>query len=64
MIPPSWRAGNIRSWSDPVVVPSDQSAPRRARAMHEFFFEKLRNPARVHRVEAMRQFFTIQLNSM
>ena len=36
---------------------------RRARAMHEIFFENLRNPARFRRASAMRQFPTGQLDS-
>jgi hypothetical protein len=38
--------------------------PRRARAMHELFFEKLRNPARGRREVAMRQFPTVQVYSI
>jgi hypothetical protein len=30
--------------------------PRRARAMHEFFSENLRNPARIRRAGLIRQF--------
>ena len=36
---------------------------RRGRAMQEFFFENLGNPARVSRVGVMRQFSTAQFNS-
>ena len=36
---------------------------RAARAMQEFFFENLGNPARVSRVGVMRQFSTAQFNS-
>ena len=36
---------------------------RRVRAMHEFFFENLRNPARDRRAGAMRQFPTDQVHS-
>ena len=36
---------------------------RAARAMHEFFFENLRNPARIRRASLMRQFSSSQLNS-
>jgi hypothetical protein len=37
-------------------------APR-ARAMHEIFFENLRNPAHIRRAGLMRQFSFSQLNS-
>ena len=46
MIPPSYRGGNVRSWSDPVVVPSDPRG-RAARAMHDFFFSKIYEIPRV-----------------
>jgi hypothetical protein len=36
--------------------PFKPARPRRARAMHDFFFENLRNPARIYRVGLMRQF--------
>jgi hypothetical protein len=38
--------------------------PRRARAIHEFFFENLRNPARNRRAGLMRQFCTGQVYSI
>ena len=52
----------------PVMVRSDRgpfrpARPRRARAMHEIFFEKLRNPARNLRAGLMRQFRFSQLDS-
>jgi hypothetical protein len=45
----------------PVMVRSGRgpfrpARPRRERAMHEFFFENLRNPARSRRAGLMRQF--------
>ena len=40
MIPPSYGAGNVRSWSDPVVVPSDPHK-RAARARCMYFFSKI-----------------------
>jgi hypothetical protein len=62
MIPPSYKSGNVRSWSDPVVVPSNPRG-RTARAMHEIFFENLRNPACSRRAGLMRQFRSGQLDS-
>jgi hypothetical protein len=41
--------------------PFKPARPRRARAIHEFFFENLRNPARGRRAVAMRQFPTGQV---
>jgi hypothetical protein len=48
----------------PVMVrsgrgPFKPARPRRARAMHEFLFENLRNPARTHRAGLMRQFVSV-----
>jgi hypothetical protein len=43
--------------------PFRPARPRRARAMHEIFFEKLRNPARSRRAGLMRQFRSGQLDS-
>jgi hypothetical protein len=63
MIPPSYTSGNIRSWSDPVVIPSNPRG-RATRAMHEYFSENYRNPARGGRAGAMRQFPTAQVYSM
>jgi hypothetical protein len=52
----------------PVMVrsgrgPFKPARPRRGRAMHEFFFEKLRNPAHNRRAGLMRQFRTNQVYS-
>jgi hypothetical protein len=44
------------------VVPSDARG-RAARAMHELFFENLRNPARSRRAGLKRQFRSGQLDS-
>jgi hypothetical protein len=56
-------SGNVRSWSDPVVVPSNpRGRAARARCMN-FFFENLRNPARCRRADLMRQFRSGQLDS-
>ena len=43
--------------------PFRPARPRRARAMHDFFFENLRNPARIRRAGLMRQFCPGQLDS-
>jgi hypothetical protein len=43
--------------------PFRPARPRRVRAMHEFIFENLRNPARGRRAGAMRQFRSGQLDS-
>ncbi len=53
----------------PVMVrsgrgPFKPARPRRARAMHEIFFENLRNPAHNRRAGLMRQFSSSQLYSM
>ena len=63
MILPSKRDRNARSWSDPVVVPSDPRA-RHERAMHEFFFSKIYENPRARRAGVMRQFLTDQLDSI
>jgi hypothetical protein len=52
----------------PVMVrsgrgPFKPGMPRRARAMHEFFFENLRNPARNRPAGLMRQFRSDQFDS-
>ena len=52
----------------PVMVRSGRgpfrpARPRRARAMHEIFFENLRNPARIRLADLMRQFCPSQLDS-
>jgi hypothetical protein len=52
----------------PVMVRSGRgpfrpARPRRARAMHDFFFENLRNPAHNRRAGLMRQFSSGQLYS-
>jgi hypothetical protein len=44
--------------------PFKPARPRRARAMHEFFPAKLRNPAHNRRAGLMRQFRTGQVYSM
>jgi hypothetical protein len=44
--------------------PFKPARPRRARAMHEFFFENLQNPAHICRAGLMRQFSSGQLYSM
>ena len=51
-LPASWTGG------------SGVAVPRRARAMHEFFPENLRNPAYNRRVGLMRQFSSGQLYSI
>jgi hypothetical protein len=43
--------------------PFKPARPRRARAMHEFFFENLQNPAHIRRAGLMRQFSSDQLYS-
>jgi hypothetical protein len=43
--------------------PFKPARQRRGRAMHEFFFENLRNPARIRRAGLIRQFCPIQLDS-
>jgi hypothetical protein len=43
--------------------PFKPALPRRARAMHEIFFENLRNPARNRPAGLMRQFRSDQLDS-
>ena len=65
----------LESWQRPVVVRSGRGPFRptrarparamhgRARAMHEFFFENLRNPALVRCAGLMPQFCPAQLNS-
>jgi hypothetical protein len=61
MIPPSYRTGNV-----PDLDPGSVNCQTRAaapRAMHEFFLEKLRNPARDRCAGVMRQFPPTQLNS-
>jgi hypothetical protein len=52
MIPPSYGAGNVRSWSDPVVVLSDPRK-RAPRAMHEFFSSKIYEIPRVRAARAL-----------
>jgi hypothetical protein len=52
----------------PVMVrsgrgPFKPARPRRARAMHKFFFENLRNPGHIRRAGLMRQFSAGQLYS-
>jgi hypothetical protein len=52
----------------PVMVrsgrgPFKPAQPRRARAMHEIFFENLRNPAHIRRAGLMRQFCPDQVYS-
>ena len=57
------------NWQRPVMVRSGRgpfrpARPRRARAMHDFFYlENLRNPARIRRAGLMRQFSSGQLDS-
>jgi hypothetical protein len=43
--------------------PFKPAGSRRVRAMHDFFFENLRNPVRMWRVVVMRQFSTNQVDS-
>ena len=63
MIRPSYRSRNVRDL-DPGRVNVKRTRPRRARAMHEFFFENLRNPAHNRRAGLMRQFPTGQVYSV
>ena len=56
------------NWQRPVMVRSGRgpfrpARPRRARAMHDFFLENLRNPARIRRAGLIRQFSSGQLDS-
>jgi hypothetical protein len=56
----------LESWQRPVMVRSGRGPfrpARRARAMHEFFLENLRNPARGRSAGSVRQFPTAQLVS-
>ena len=60
----AWPSCPYRRYSNPRGKTVKPAWARPARAMHELFFENLRNPARDLRAGAMRQFPTGQHDSI